>query len=153
MRDHCCHCQSWAKCAVNLDEIVRQFVERRCCGSACGENPCRPINQNGADRRDSPLPVVTGILDNLSPLGKQSSPLRVSPLQTQRPERHPSEVSEDEPVKDEELDRLRTSLFHAYDPPRPLTQRLAKAVKDRITLAKKANDKTAAVKTKGKDAA
>ena len=102
---------------------------------------------------DSPLPVVTGIVDNVSPLGKQSSTLRVSPLQTPRPERHPSEVSEDEPVKDEELDRLRTSLLHAYDPPRPLTQRLAKAVKDRITLTKKANDKTAAVKKKGKDAA
>jgi hypothetical protein len=74
--------------------------------------------------------------------------LRASFLQNQHPERHPSEVSEDEPVKDEELDRLRTCLLHAYDPPKPLTQRLVKAVKDRITLAKKANDKVGAKKTK-----
>lgn len=40
-------------------------------------------------------------------------------------------------MKDEELDRLRSSLLHAYEKPKPLTHRLAKAVRDHISAAKK----------------
>ena len=40
-------------------------------------------------------------------------------------------------MKDDELDRLRTSLLHAYEKPKPLTERLAKALKDRIGAAQK----------------
>ncbi len=51
-------------------------------------------------------------------------------------------------MKDDELDRLRTSLLHAYEKPQPLTQRLANAIKDRLGGAKKIP-----VKKKSRDAA
>jgi hypothetical protein len=44
-------------------------------------------------------------------------------------------------VKDEELDRLRISLLHAYEKPKPFPYRLAQAVKDRISAAKKSQGK------------
>jgi hypothetical protein len=73
---------------------------------------------------------------------KNSAPREFSPPQTPRLKRYPNEVSEDEPVKDdEELDRLRTSLLHAYERPQPLPHRLAQAVRDRIGLAKKGSGK------------
>ena len=43
--------------------------------------------------------------------------------------------------EDEELDRLRTALLHVYEKPQPLPRRLAKAVRDRIGVAKKGPDK------------
>jgi len=57
-------------------------------------------------------------------------------------------------VKDEELDRLRTALLHAYDPPESFTQRLAKAVKSQITVKKKTvNDKKVDKDRKAKNVA
>jgi hypothetical protein len=44
-------------------------------------------------------------------------------------------------VQDEELDWLRTSLLHAYEKPQPFSRRLTKAVRVRISAAKKALDK------------
>ena len=40
-------------------------------------------------------------------------------------------------MKDEELDRLRTSLLHAYDKPKTFSEKLATAMKNRIGAAKK----------------
>jgi hypothetical protein len=56
-------------------------------------------------------------------------------------------------VNDDELDRLRIALLHAYDPTKTLPQRLAKAVKDRMTGAPKPNHKTVVREKKDKDAA
>jgi hypothetical protein len=57
-------------------------------------------------------------------------------------------------VKDEELDRLRTALLHAYDPPASFTQRLAKAVKSQIAVKKKTvNDKKVDKDRKAKNVA
>jgi hypothetical protein len=56
-------------------------------------------------------------------------------------------------VNDDELDRLRIALLHAYDPNQTLPQRLAKALKDRMTTGPKPSHKTVVREKKDKDAA
>lgn len=57
-------------------------------------------------------------------------------------------------MNDDELDRLRKALLHAYDPTETLPQRLTKAVRKRISRGpSKANVKVVVLEKKTKDAA
>jgi len=88
-------------------------------------------------------------VDNLVPCIPQSSPW--NPL----PEPHLREVSGELAVEDEELDRLRNSLQHAYERRKPFTKRFAKAIKDRIyhPAAKRASIRAPIEPKKTKDVA